>query len=77
MEVPVTIESTKEQTKMESDEITTDTTSGAGETDGNMQDAKASPDGSDSRAENGLPEAENKPVKMETDTKVFNMLCEW
>lgn len=77
MEVPVTIESTKERTKMESDEITTDASSGTGETDVNMQDAKASPDGSDSRAENGVPEAENKPVKMETDTKVFNVLCEW
>lgn len=42
----------------------------SGEADVNMQDAKGTADSDASGVENGLPESGDKPVQMETDTKV-------
>lgn len=67
VEVPVT----KEPTKMETDEATAEAPpAGTGETDVNMDDTKTSSNASGPAAENGVPEVEDKPVHMETDTKV-------
>ncbi|TXG69104.1 hypothetical protein EZV62_004039 [Acer yangbiense] len=70
IEVPVTKEPEKESAKMETDEASNDAVPpSSNETDENMQDAKgtaADPSG----AENGVPESGDKPVQMETDTKV-------
>ena len=66
VEVPVTAgkEAPKEAAKMETDEAKTD--SYAAGSDVNMQDAPGT------GVENGAPESEDKPVQMETDTKVCN-----
>ncbi|KAL2234747.1 heat shock 70 kDa protein 14 [Sesamum indicum] len=67
IEVPVVNESSKESTKMETDEVPADPApASTTESDVNMQDAK--PDGA--AAENGVPELGDKPVQMETDGKV-------
>ncbi|KAL0380439.1 UNVERIFIED_CONTAM: Heat shock protein 14 [Sesamum angustifolium] len=67
IEVPVVNESTKESTKMETDEVPADSApASTTESDVNMQDAK--PDGA--AAENGVPESGDKPVQMETDGKL-------
>ncbi|KAL2493089.1 Heat shock 70 kDa protein 14 [Abeliophyllum distichum] len=67
VEVPVVKESTEKQTKMETNEAPADSVPPSGaETDVNMQDAKTDVPG----AENGVPESGDKPVQMETDTKV-------
>lgn len=58
---------------METDEAPSDAAPpSTNETDVNMQDAKATADALD--AENGVPESGDKPVQMETDTKVSNLL---
>ena len=66
VEVPVTAGNgaPKGAVKMETDETKTDL-SAAG-SDVNMQDAPGT------GAENGAPDSEDKPVQMETDTKVCN-----
>ncbi|KAG9459291.1 hypothetical protein H6P81_003799 [Aristolochia fimbriata] len=70
-EVPVTKEPSKEPTGMETDDVTTDAPAASGnETDINMQDAKEATDAAPGGAENGVPESGDKPVQMETDTKV-------
>ena len=69
VEVPVSKEPAKEDTKMETDEAPSDTAApSANETDVNMQDAKGTADAAG--VENGVPESGDKPVQMETDTKV-------
>ena len=69
IEVPVTKEPEKESAKMETDEASNDAVPpSSNETDENMQDAKGTAD--PSGAENGVPESGDKPVQMETDTKV-------
>ncbi|KAK2654895.1 hypothetical protein Ddye_014751 [Dipteronia dyeriana] len=69
IEVPVTKEPEKESAKMETDEASNDAVPpSSNETDENMQDAKGTADASG--AENGVPESGDKPVQMETDTKV-------
>ncbi|XWS20317.1 hypothetical protein CRYUN_Cryun31cG0091000 [Craigia yunnanensis] len=69
VEVPVSKEPAKEDTKMETDEAPSDTAApSANETDDNMQDAKGRADAAG--VENGVPESGDKPVQMETDTKV-------
>lgn len=67
IEVPVVKEQAKEVTKMDTDETTTESVPST-ESDVNMQDAKSAPDSSG--AENGVPEAGDHPVQMETDVKV-------
>lgn len=60
-----------EPTKRETDESTAEAPPvGTGETDVNMDDAKISGNASGPAAENGVPEVDDKPVQMETDTKV-------
>ncbi|XP_062089412.1 heat shock 70 kDa protein 14-like [Humulus lupulus] len=69
VEVPVSKEAPKEANKMETDEASSDTVPPSStEADVNMQDAKGTTDASG--AENGVPESGDKPVQMETDTKV-------
>ena len=69
VEVPVSKEPAKEDTKMETDEAPSDTAApSANETDVNMQDAKGTADAAG--VENGVPESGDKHVQMETDTKV-------
>lgn len=76
IEVPVSTvkEPTKEETKMDTDEVPNDSvpafSTNTGDSDTNMQDAKATADADASRAENGVPDLGDKPVQMETDTKV-------
>lgn len=61
-EIPV-----KDQAKMDTDEKLSEAVPvDAGEHDVNMQDARSAEDASD----NGVPESGDKPVQMETDTKV-------
>ena len=61
IEIPVVKESTKEATKMETEEVSTDgIPPSTTDSDVNMQDG----------AENGVPESGDKPVQMETDAKV-------
>ncbi|TYJ17979.1 hypothetical protein E1A91_A09G090400v1 [Gossypium mustelinum] len=68
-EVPVSKELAKEDAKMETDEKPNDTSApGANETDVNMQDAKGTAEAAG--VENGVPQSGDKPVQMETDTKV-------
>ncbi|CAK9185656.1 unnamed protein product [Ilex paraguariensis] len=70
-EVPVVKEPVKEATKMETDEAPADAAAsapGTTEIDVNMQDAKGA--GDVPGTENGVPEAGDKPVQMETDAKV-------
>lgn len=67
MEVPVVKESAEKPTKMETNEAPVDSVPpSANDSDVNMQDAKTEAPG----AENGVPEPVDKPVQMETDTKV-------
>ncbi|KAJ1433931.1 Heat shock protein 70 family [Sesbania bispinosa] len=70
IEVPVAKESAGENTKMETDEAPADAAAppSSNDNDVNMQDAKATAD--TPGAENGVPETGDKPVQMETDTKV-------
>ncbi|KAB2065398.1 hypothetical protein ES319_A09G086400v1 [Gossypium barbadense] len=69
VEVPVSKELAKEDAKMETDEKPNDTSApGANETDVNMQDAKGTAEAAG--VENGVPQSGDKPVQMETDTKV-------
>lgn len=71
IEVPVTKESAEENAKMETDEAPADAAApppSSNDNDVNMQDAKATAD--TPGAENGLPDAGDKPVQMDTDTKV-------
>ncbi|XWS19014.1 hypothetical protein CRYUN_Cryun32bG0094800 [Craigia yunnanensis] len=69
VEVPVSKEPAKEDTKMETDEAPSDSAApSANETDVNMQDAKGTADAAG--VENGVPESGDKPVQMETNTKV-------
>ncbi|GMI82066.1 heat shock protein 91 [Hibiscus trionum] len=69
VEVPVSKEPTKEDTKMETDEAPKDTAGpSAHETDVNMQDDKGTAD--EAGVENGVHESGDKPMQMETDTKV-------
>ncbi|XP_068647507.1 heat shock 70 kDa protein 14-like [Aristolochia californica] len=71
VEVPVTKEPEKESTKMDTDDTTTDIpASGGNETDVNMRDAREATDAATGGAENGVPESGDKPVQMETDTKI-------
>lgn len=69
VEVPVSKEPPKEANKMEMDEASSDATPSSTDADVNMQDAKEPADAS--AAENGVPESGDKPVQMETDTKVY------
>lgn len=75
IEVPVSKESAGENTKMETDEAAADTATppSANDNDVNMQDANvnANPSADVTGAENGTPEAGDKPVQMDTDTKVM------
>lgn len=70
IEVPVVKESAGENAKMETDEAPADAAAppSSNDIDVNMQDAKATAD--TPGAENGIPETGDKPVQMETDTKV-------
>ncbi|KAG4183022.1 hypothetical protein ERO13_A09G082900v2 [Gossypium hirsutum] len=69
VEVLVSKELAKEDAKMETDEKPNDTSApGANETDVNMQDAKGTAEAAG--VENGVPQSGDKPVQMETDTKV-------
>ena len=69
VEVPVSKEPAKEDTKMETDQAPSYTASpSANEKDVNMQDARGTTDAAG--VENGVPESGDKPVQMETDTKV-------
>ncbi|MBA0739825.1 hypothetical protein Gogos_013056 [Gossypium gossypioides] len=69
VEVPVSKEPAKEDAKMETDEKPNDSSApGANETDVNMQDAKGTAEAAG--VENGVPQSGDKPVQMETDTKV-------
>ncbi|XWS11903.1 hypothetical protein CRYUN_Cryun37aG0044700 [Craigia yunnanensis] len=69
VEVPVSKEPAKVDTKMETDEAPSDTAApSANEKDVNMQDAKGTTDAAG--VENGVPESGDKSVQMETDTKV-------
>lgn len=72
-EVPVTKESAEENAKMETDEAPADAAApppSSNDNDVNMQDAKVTAD--TPGAENGMPEAGDKPVQMDTDTKVHS-----
>lgn len=55
---------------MDTDEAPADAAAApsSNDTDVNMQDAKAAADTTE--GENGIPDAADKPVQMETDTKV-------
>ncbi|KAF8407027.1 hypothetical protein HHK36_006151 [Tetracentron sinense] len=64
--VPV-VEAAKEATKMDTDESPDMAPSGTGESDASMQDAKGTTDASG--VENGVPDAGDKPVQVETDAK--------
>ncbi|CAJ1955198.1 unnamed protein product [Sphenostylis stenocarpa] len=70
IEVPVSKESA-EDTKMETDEAPADTPAppSTNDNDVNMQDANANAGSDVPGAENGIPEAGDKPVQMDTDTK--------
>lgn len=73
IEVPVTKEFAEENAKMETDEAPADAAApppSSNDNDVNMQDAKATAD--TPGAENGLPDAGDKPVQMDTDTKVHS-----
>ncbi|CAH8363564.1 unnamed protein product [Eruca vesicaria subsp. sativa] len=61
VEVPVSKEPSEEATKMDTDKA-------SGESDVNMQDAKEASDAAGT--DNGVPESADKPVQMETDSKV-------
>ena len=71
IEVPVSKESAGENAKMETDEAPPADAAAPpslNDNDVNMQDAKATTDAPE--AKNGIPEAGDKPVQMDTDTKV-------
>ncbi|KAJ7962974.1 putative Heat shock 70 kDa protein [Quillaja saponaria] len=69
LDVPVSREQAGGNTKMESDDVPSDAAPpSSSEADVNMLDAKATADAPG--AENGVPETRDKPVEMDTDTKV-------
>ncbi|GKV10154.1 hypothetical protein SLEP1_g21561 [Rubroshorea leprosula] len=69
VEVPVSKEPAKEGSTMETDEAPSDAAPpSTNEGDVNMQDAKPAADAPG--IENGVPESDEKPVQMETDSKV-------
>ncbi|XP_061338536.1 heat shock 70 kDa protein 15-like [Gastrolobium bilobum] len=70
IEVPVSKESAGESAGMETDEAPADAAvpPSPNDNDVNMQDAKATADAPG--AENGIPETGDKPMQMDTDTKV-------
>ncbi|KAG2729161.1 hypothetical protein I3760_01G236300 [Carya illinoinensis] len=69
VEVPVSKEPLKEDAKMDTEEAPIDAAPlSSNETDVNMQDAKGTADASG--PENGVSDSGDKPVQMETDTKV-------
>jgi len=72
IEVPVSKEPAGENTKMETDEAAADTATPprTNDNDVNMQDANANASADVPGAENGTAEAGDKPVQMDTDTKV-------
>lgn len=73
VEVPVVKETTKEATKMETDDAPNETSTG--EADVNMQDARdaagapSAENGAPESVEKSTPEADEKPVQMDTDAK--------
>uniref|UniRef100_A0A2P2MNV3 Uncharacterized protein MANES_04G123400 n=1 Tax=Rhizophora mucronata TaxID=61149 RepID=A0A2P2MNV3_RHIMU len=67
IEVPVMKETSKEATKMDSDEAPSGATLSSDEVDVNMQEAKATADAPG--ADNGVQESGDKPTQMETDAK--------
>lgn len=73
VEVPVVKETTKEATKMETDDAPNETSTG--EADVNMQDARdaagapSAENGAPESGEKSTPEADEKPVQMDTDAK--------
>ncbi|XP_010538015.1 PREDICTED: heat shock 70 kDa protein 14 [Tarenaya hassleriana] len=67
VEVPVTKEHV-EATKMDTDNAPAEAAPASSDSDVNMQDAKGTGDAPG--AENGVPESTDKPVQMETDSKV-------
>ncbi|RDX67062.1 Heat shock 70 kDa protein 14, partial [Mucuna pruriens] len=69
IEVPVSKESAGENTKMETDEAPVAPPS-TSDNDVNMQDANAKATADAPGAENGTPETGDKPMQMDTDTKV-------
>ncbi|RDX63223.1 Heat shock 70 kDa protein 14, partial [Mucuna pruriens] len=72
IEVPVSKESAGENTKMETDEAPADAAapSSTNDNDVNMQDANTEATADAPGAENGIPETGDKPVQMDTGTKV-------
>ncbi|KAI4355663.1 hypothetical protein L6164_004412 [Bauhinia variegata] len=70
VEVPVSREQAGENAKMDTDEPPADAAapSSSNDPDVNMQDAKDTAD--TSGVENGVPETGDKPVQMDTDTKI-------
>jgi len=72
IEVPVSKESAGENAKMETDEPAADaaTPPSTNDNDVNMQDANANATADVPGTENGTSEAGDKPVQMDTDTKV-------
>ncbi|RWW67625.1 hypothetical protein BHE74_00024914 [Ensete ventricosum] len=73
VEVPVSAapEPPKESTKMDTDEAVNEASKT--ETDVNMEDAKSASNSSAGGVDNGVPESNDKPVEMETDSKVCNL----
>ncbi|XP_029130578.1 heat shock 70 kDa protein 15 [Cajanus cajan] len=72
IEVPVSKESAAENTMMETDQAPADAAAppSTNDNDVNMQDANAKATAEAPGAENGIPETGDKPVQMDTDTKV-------
>lgn len=72
-EVPVSAvnESAREDVKMDTDEPKNK--SNIAESDVGMEDVKSNAEASVSEVENGATETEDKPVQMETDTKVCKL----
>uniref|UniRef100_A0A7N0ZW23 Uncharacterized protein n=1 Tax=Kalanchoe fedtschenkoi TaxID=63787 RepID=A0A7N0ZW23_KALFE len=66
-EVPVVREPAKEVTKMDTDEVPAEAAASTTNSDVNMDETKSAAHPS---AENGVPESAEKPVQMETDSKV-------
>lgn len=67
VDVPVVKESSKDATKMETDEGPTDSASNHASSDINIEDVNV-------KAENGVAGSTEKPVQMETDAKVCSNL---
>ncbi|KAL2968138.1 hypothetical protein AAZX31_15G014000 [Glycine max] len=72
IEVPVSKEPAGENTKMETDEAPANVAAppSTNDNDVNMQDANSKATADAPGSENGTPEAGDKPVQMDTDTKV-------